>query len=139
MKSTISSIKKSSWNSHNIIILGIPTWYDGELQNDWENYFEDFKKINFTNKIIAIFGLGDQLGYGEWFCDGIGILAKVVLKNGGKIIGYWPNKGYDFSNSKGLVDENTFYGLVLDEDNQPHDTDERIEKWIKQLEIELNE
>ena len=26
-----------------IFILGIPTWYDGVLQSDWEDYFDDFK------------------------------------------------------------------------------------------------
>ena len=69
----VGDITPSDWESHNFYILGIPTWYDGELQSDWENYFEDFKKINFTGKTVAIFGLGDQVGYDEWFCDGVGI------------------------------------------------------------------
>ena len=136
----VSKLEKNSWDSHDIIILGIPTWYDGELQSDWEDYFEEFQKINFKNKTVAIFGLGDQIGYGEWFCDGIGILGKVVAKNGGKIVGFTKrDDSYDFESSKALFDEDTFWGLCLDEDNQPHDTEKRIESWIKQLKIELNE
>ena len=84
---TVDELTPEDWD-HDKFILGIPTWYDGELQSDWEDYFEEFKKIDFTGKTVAIFGLGDQLGYEEWFCDGVGILAKVVLENGGKSIGW---------------------------------------------------
>lgn len=55
------------------LILALSTWYDGDLQSDWEDFFDDFKTIDFTNKTVAIFGLGDQIGYAEYFVDGIGI------------------------------------------------------------------
>ena len=84
----VPDIDENTWNDTDLFILGIPTWYDGELQSDWEDYFEKFKTIDFTGKKVAIFGLGDQLGYEEWFCDGVGILDKTVLKNGGQTIGW---------------------------------------------------
>lgn len=115
------------------IILGLSTWYDGDLQSDWENFFEDFKKIDFTGKKVAIFGLGDQVGYSEYFVDGIGILAEVVLKNGGEIIGHCPNEGYDFSESKALMNDETLYGLPLDNDNEPELTQQRLEKWLPKV------
>jgi flavodoxin I len=83
--------------------------------------------------------LGDQIGYAEWFCDGIGILAKVVLKNGGKVIGNWPREGYDYVGSKAALDENSFYGLPLDEDNEDDLTLKRCKEWVKQLKNEINE
>lgn len=128
---TVADLTPEDWD-HDKFILGIPTWYDGELQSDWEDYFEEFKTINFTDKTIAIFGLGDQLGYEEWFCDGIGILAEVVLENGGKVIGYTEkDNSYDLEETpKSLVDDNTFYGLCLDEDNQGELTQERLQKWV---------
>jgi len=91
-----------------------------------------FKTIDFTNKTVAIFGLGDQLGYEEWFCDGIGILAKVIIENGGKVIGYTEkDDSYDLEEiPKSLVDDNTFYGLCIDEDNQPELTQDRLQKWV---------
>ena len=133
----VHNLKPEDWDKEDIIILGIPTWYDGDLQSDWEDYYEDFKKIDFTGKNVAVFGLGDQIGYGEYFVDGIGILAKVVLSNGGKIIGHWPTKGYDFEESKALLNEDYFYGLAIDEDNESDLTFERIDQWIKQLKIEI--
>ena len=135
---TVADLTSEDWD-HDKFILGIPTWYDGELQSDWEDYFEEFQTIDFTNKTVAIFGLGDQLGYEEWFCDGIGILAEVILKNGGKVIGYTErDDSYDLDETpKSLVDDSTFYGLCLDEDNQPHETTERLKNWIEQIKNEF--
>jgi len=121
------------------LILGLSTWYDGDLQSDWEDFFEDFKTIDFTNKTVAIFGLGDQIAYAEYFVDGIGILAKEVIKNGGKVIGYWPTKGYQHTDSVAIIEENTelFYGLAIDQDNESQLTDERLITWISQIKKEF--
>ena len=137
---TVSNLTPEDWD-HDKFILGIPTWYDGELQSDWEDYFEEFKTIEFTNKTVAMLGLGDQLGYAEWFCDGIGILGKIVLANGGKLVGYTANdETYDFGwmkPSKAFVDKDTFYGLCIDEDNQDELTQERITKWVEKIKEEF--
>jgi len=134
---TVDELEESDWEDNKLYILGIPTWYDGELQSDWEDYLDDFDKIDFTGKTVAVFGLGDQVGYAEWFCDGVGILADIIEKNGGKIIGNWSIDGYEFESSKAVMNtNNTFYGLCLDEDNQPELTQERLKKWVKQLKQE---
>ena len=134
---TVADLTLEDWD-HDKFILGIPTWYDGELQSDWEDYFEEFKTIDFTGKKVAIFGLGDQIGYEEWFCDGIGILGKVVIKNGGKLLGYTEkDSSYDFDESLALADDSTLYGLALDEDNQPELTEERLKKWVIQIKNEF--
>jgi len=129
----IANVNEKLILSFDFLIFGLSTWYDGDLQSDWEIYFDDFKKIDFTNKLVAIYGLGDQLGYDEYFVDGIGIIAKEIIKNNGKIIGEWPTKDYEFEKSKALKDKNTFFGLALDEDNQYEKTDSRIKIWTKQI------
>lgn len=134
----VSQAKKSDFEKYNTLILGLSTWYDGDLQSDWEDYFDDFKKIDFTNKTIALFGLGDQYGYGEYFIDGVGMLAEVILENGGKIVGYWPTKDYDFEESKALYNKEYFFGLAIDEDNQPELTEERVFKWMSMLSNEFS-
>lgn len=118
------------------LILGLSTWYDGELQSDWDEFFEQFKLIDFTGKKIAIFGLGDQEGYAEYFVDGIGIIGEVVVENGGQLLGKWKTDGYQYEASKGEFDAGFFAGLAIDEDNQPELTDERLEQWIHLLEKE---
>ena len=134
---TVADLTPEDWDYDNFI-LGIPTWYDGELQSDWEEYFEEFKTIDFTGKKVAIFGLGDQLGYEEWFCDGIGILAKEILKNGGTVIGYTTkDESYDFETTpKSIIKDDVFYGLCIDEDNQGELTQERLENWVDKLKEE---
>ena len=134
---TVADLIPEDWD-HDKFILGIPTWYDGELQSDWEDYFEEFKKIDFNKKTVAIFGLGDQLGYDEWFCDCIGILAEVILKNGGRVIGYTDkDESYDFDTTpKSIIKDDVFYGLCIDEDNQGELTQERLSKWVEQIKLE---
>jgi flavodoxin I len=136
---TVEDLEPEDWKSHDIYFLGIPTWYDGELQSDWEEYFDEFTTIDFTGKTVALFGLGDQYTYATWFCDGIGILAKVIIGNGGKVIGYTEkDSSYDFETKpKALVDDNTFYGLCIDQDNQEELTDNRVNKWVEKVKKEL--
>ena len=133
----VSKADIEDFTRFDLLFIGLSTWYDGDLQSDWEDYFDTFKTIDFMDQPVAIFGLGDQLGYDDYFVDGIGILAEVILENGGTIIGHWPSEDYDFSASKGITaDENYFYGLALDEDNEPQKSPERITQWLEQVQEE---
>lgn len=134
----IFTMKSVDFLKYKIILIGVPTWYVGDLQSDWEDFFPDFKKIDFTGIKVAFFGLGDQYGYPDNFVDGIGILGEVVLNNGGEIFGYWPNEGYEFNESLGLAPNGMFYGLAIDEDNQQEYTEERLDKWVKQIKNEVD-
>ena len=133
----VSETKKSDFTKYKTLILGVSTWYIGDLQYDWDNFFQEFKKIDFNGVNVAFFGLGDQYGYSYNYVDGVGILAEVVLKNGGNVFGHWPNKGYQFDESRGLINEETFYGLALDEDNESELTEDRINGWIAKIKEEL--
>jgi len=112
------------------MILGTSTWGEGELQEDWDNIFNEFEAIEFGGKTVAFFGLGDQEGYSDNFVDAMGILYDVVLKNGGTIVGdKWSTEGYDYDDSTAVNDDG-FVGLAIDEDNQDDLTAERITKWV---------
>ncbi len=129
----VNKVSPEDFKKYSIILMGVPTWYIGELQSDWDYFFSDFEKIDFTGIKTSYFGLGDQLGYPDSFVDGIGILAKVVLKNGGEVFGSWSTEGYDFDESLGVNPDGDFYGLVIDDDNQHEMTEERIDKWLTQI------
>ena len=125
-------------NHYQQIIFGIPTWDYGELQEDWEAVWDEIDNINFSDKTIAIFGLGDQIGYPDWFLDAMGFLHNKVLLLGATVIGYWPNEGYTFEASQALNEDKTqFLGLALDDENQFDKTDERIASWCEQLKMTL--
>ncbi|MGO1192130.1 flavodoxin, partial [Vibrio casei] len=114
-----------------------PTWYYGESQCDWDDFFPELEAIDFSTKLVAIFGCGDQEDYAEYFCDAMGTVRDIVEAKGGTIIGYWPTEGYEFEASKALVDDNSFIGLCIDEDRQPELTDERVKTWSKQIYDEM--
>lgn len=134
-----SSMTVEDYDRFQIIIIGLSTWYDGELQSDFEGFFEDFKTIDFSGKAVAMFGLGDQTGYAEFFVDGLGILGEIIQQNGGYLFGMWPNEGYEFDESKGLYSPEQFYGLALDFENQEELNDERLAAWIQQIESEITD
>ena len=62
----VSNISPDDFLPYEIILMGIPTWYIGELQSDWDYFFPRFKEIDCTGKRTAFFGLGEQLGYPEY-------------------------------------------------------------------------
>ena len=133
----IAKSSKADIESFDLLMFGIPTWYYGEAQADWDDFFPDLGEIDFTNKLVAIFGCGDQEDYSEYFLDAMGTLRDIVEAKGAIIIGHWPTAGYEFEASKALVDDKHFVGLGIDEDRQPELTSERVKGWCKQLHEEM--
>jgi len=122
--------------SYEMLILGTSTWYDGDLQDDWDSFLTHLKSANLNGKIVALFGLGDQEGYGSEFVNGMRLIYDVALEQGAKVIGSWPIDGYSFESSNSVID-GKFIGLALDEENQSDLTKSRIESWCAQLENAL--
>ena len=130
----IADVTQVEFEHYGEIILGIPTWEFGQIQSDWEELWGDVAAIDFTGKKVALYGLGDQFGYGDFFLDAMGMLHDVVLEKGAEIVGHWPIAGYEFDASKALTSDGLmFVGLALDEDQQAELTDERLDIWCKDL------
>ena len=105
------------------------------MQDDWEMTIDNLSQINFTDKKVALFGLGDQDEYPESFVDGLGTLY-CRLPDKSCVVGMWPVKGYEYYFS--LADKDgEFVGLVLDDHNQEDQTDKRITDWVKILKKEF--
>ncbi len=127
----ISDIEK-----YNQFIFSIPTWFDGELPNYWDEFLPDFEEMNLKGKKFALFGLGDQKNYPENFCDAIGIIADIIKEQGGEIVGRTSVESYNFESSKALWGD-SFIGLPLDQENQARLTNARIKKWVDQIKTEF--
>ena len=57
------------------LICGAPTWHTGadseRSGTAWDEFlYGDLTSMDLKGKKVAIFGLGDQAGYGDNFCDG---------------------------------------------------------------------
>ena len=137
--SDIINIELTELESFDLIILGIPTWDFGGIQEDWEEREAEIKALNLEGKFVALYGLGDQFGYADYFVDAMGWLHELILTTKANIIVYWPTEGYDFEASRAsLADNSLFCGLALDEDQQIELSEKRIDLWLKQLNEELN-
>ncbi|ROS66091.1 flavodoxin FldB [Vibrio crassostreae] len=126
---------------YDLLLLGISTWDFGEIQEDWNELWEDIATTPMKGKVVALFGLGDQEGYGEWFLDAMGLLHDELKTAGAEFVGFWPNDdSYEFEASKALTEnQSQFVGLALDEDSQYELSDDRIASWVEQVLVEYSE
>ncbi|MGN0893467.1 MAG: flavodoxin [Succinivibrio sp.] len=124
-------------SDYKYLIIGTSTWSIGELQEDWNDFMPKLKKMDFSGKVVALFGTGDQVGYPDTFLDGMGLLYETFSDRGAKFIGSWPTIGYDFTSPIPLNEHNDFVGLAIDEDNQSELTDQRVKEWCSQIRPEL--
>ncbi|AFU98011.1 flavodoxin [Simiduia agarivorans] len=134
----VADITVLDFDNYDTLILGLSTWDFGQIQSDWEDFWGDVGQVDFTGKTVALFGLGDQFGYGDYFLDAMGMLHDVIVPNGARIVGYWSTDGYDFDASKAQVaGENLFVGLGIDQDQQEDLTAGRLNRWCRQIHAEL--
>jgi flavodoxin I len=122
---------------YDVLILGVPTWNIGDVQDDWAALLPELTGLNLAGKKVALFGLGDQRGYPDSFVDALGEVWAALKPSGAELIGLWPTSGYDFVVSRGLYDDAHFLGLALDEDRESFLTEERIAAWVAQLNGEI--
>jgi flavodoxin I len=119
------------------LIVGAPTWNTGadaeRSGTSWDEFlYGDLTGLDLNGKKVAVFGMGDQVGYADNFCDAMDELASCFEKQGATIVGAWPTAGYEHEDSKSVRGDN-FVGCPFDEDNQPDESEERAKKWVEQI------
>ncbi len=138
-----ANIQKASLDdllAYDVLIIGTPTYGDGELPGltagtsteSWEEFLPNLAGADLSGKTIALYGLGDQVGYPANFVDALGMLYDAFADCGAKFVGFTSTEGYDFTSSKASLGDQ-FVGLVLDEDNQKEQTDDRLQAWLEQI------
>ena len=130
-------INEEVFMSFDQIIMGVATWFDGELPNFWDEFVPALDDLDLNGKKIALFGLGDQKGYPENFLDGMGVMAGILEEQGASLVGFTSIEGYEFESSKALRGEQ-FAGLAIDYENQGSMNKERIPAWVDQLKKEFS-
>lgn len=120
------------FQSYDQLILGVSTWFDGELPNYWDEFVPALEEMDLKGKKVALFGLGDQKGYPENFQDGMGLMAEILEEQGAEIVGFTSTDGYTYERSRAERGDQ-FVGLSIDFENQSSKTDGRIKDWVTQL------
>jgi flavodoxin len=86
----ISKTEPSDFEGYDCIIIGCPTWNVGELQSDWEDFYDELDNIDFSGKKIAYFGEGDLMSANivptnAWaVCQNVPVFADTALKFAGR-------------------------------------------------------
>lgn len=122
------------------LIVGAPTWHTGADEQrsgtSWDDFlYETLPNIDLEGKKVAVFGMGDQEGYGDNYCDAAGELYDLFSAKGCQMFGLTSTDGYNHSDSKAERD-GKFCGLMLDEDNQYDLSEDRCNTWVAQLKEE---
>ena len=129
-----------SLSSADCIIAGAPTWNtaadterSGTAMDQW--LYDTLPGVDLKGKTIGLFGCGDSAGYSGNFCDSVGELYDCMTAQGGKVVGFTSQDGYEHYESKAIIDGN-FCGLLCDEQNQMELSEDRANAWVAQLKEE---
>jgi flavodoxin I len=119
------------------LIIGAPTWHTGadseRSGTAWDEFlYGDLTGLDLSGKKVAIFGMGDQSGYADNYCDAMDELASCFEKQGATVVGAWSSDGYEHEDSKSVRGDK-FVGCAFDEDNQPELSEERAKNWVTQI------
>ncbi len=130
----VAEATRADFESCDLLILGSSSWCDEQdrLQDDWNDAFECLREANLKGRKVALFGIGDQIGYPDAFVDAIRVLHDVAKAAGAEIIGKWPDEDYDYRSSA-AIEGDFFLGLPLDVTNQPQLTEPRLKEWVAQV------
>ena len=130
----VAQATRANFESCDLLILGSSSWCDAQdrLQDDWNDAFECLREANLKGKKVALFGIGDQVGYPDAFVDAIRVLHDVAKAAGAEVVGRWPDEDYDYRHSA-ASEGDFFLGLPLDLTNQPELTEARLNGWVAQL------
>jgi flavodoxin I len=115
-----------------IATIGMETWQAEKPKSGWFTFVSDLGKADLKGRKVAMFGLGDHIRYADHFVDSLGEIYEVALKRGAEIVGSVSTEGYEFGESKAVVD-GRFVGLPIDEDFQSDLTLKRIKTWVKEI------
>src|SRR5665648_498006 len=54
----VDDVKKENFHEFNNLIIGVPTWFDGELPNYWDELLPALEEIDFSKKTDSSFWIG---------------------------------------------------------------------------------
>lgn len=142
----VNAIRPTELMRYDAIIAGTPSYGYGELPGrtaggygaNWEELLFRFDEPDFKGKRVAVFGLGNQVKYGDRFAGSLVHLYQFFRGYGAEIVGQWSTENYNFMHSNSVVDDR-FVGLVIDHHNQPTLTKDRILNWLELIKPALVE
>ena len=103
----VASADASAFDA-DLVVLGSSTWGVGDLQDDWMAKLDEVKGY-LGGKKVAVFGLGDSVGFADSYCVAAQTIADAAKEAGATLVG-------DI--------------LKIDDTNEADQTDSKIAAWI---------
>jgi flavodoxin I len=128
--STAEDLKK-----YDFLIMGLPTYHVGEMEDSWYQFMPKLDAVDFHNKKVALFCLGSQV-FPMSFAGAMAILYNTLKIKGATLVGACKTDGYLWKKSSAMVG-GVFCGLIIDELIEPEETGTRVSAWVKQLKKEF--
>ncbi|WP_369900483.1 flavodoxin [Bacillus manliponensis] len=66
------------------ILLGAYTWGDGDLPDDFLDFYDEMDNVDLTGKKAAVFGSGDT-AYPK-YCEAVNMLVKKLQERGAEVV-----------------------------------------------------
>jgi len=121
-----------------IYIFGAPTLNTGAGSDRTGTSFDEWAyltlpNLDFKNKRVAVFGLGNCRGYSFYFCDAVGELYDYFQDAGAEMFGDAVDpKDYNYESSCAERD-GKLVGMLFDEENESDRHHERARNWLTTL------
>lgn len=112
--------------------IGKTNWDSEYKDTDWDTFASVFSKVNWSNKKVAMYGLGDHIQYPQHFVDALGWVYERLENTEAEVVGFCSVEDYTYEESEGIKD-GLFLGLPIDEDNEAEKTDVRVSNWVNKL------
>jgi len=74
----VTDISPEEVLDYDLIVLGSSTWNDGELQEDFQDFYEEMDRLDLIGKKVAVFGPGDSSW--EDYCRAVDLLEEKSLE-----------------------------------------------------------
>ena len=99
----VDSIKIDDIKPYKYLILGTSTTGIGDLQDDWDSFLPSFSKADLSDKLVAIFALGDSASYSSSFAESMKVIYDAI-KEKTTVVGFVDDEGYTYDDSSAVVD-----------------------------------
>lgn len=80
----VTEVTAKDLEQYDGILLGSYTWGDGELPDEFLDFYSDMDSIDLTGKIAGVFGSGDHAYI--HFCAAVDLLQDKLIQVGAKLV-----------------------------------------------------
>ncbi len=81
-----AEIAPESVKPYDLVILGSSTWGQGDLQDDFAEFYDGMTPTVFGGKKVAVFGCGDSGMFPDNFCQAVDTIEEKAKECGATIV-----------------------------------------------------